>query len=51
MTRKRKPPRSAGQVHREAQARWKGAKAMFEERLEYHRRRKEQEEQAAGGQG
>jgi hypothetical protein len=51
MKRKRKPTRSAGQIHREAQARWKLAKAMFEERLEYHRQRKEQEEQAAGGQG
>jgi hypothetical protein len=50
MKRKRKPTRSAAQVHRDTQERWERAKAMFEERLEYHRRRKEQEERAAGGQ-
>jgi hypothetical protein len=50
MTSKRKPTRSAAQVHRDTQERWERAKAMFEERLEYHRRRKEQEERAAGGQ-
>jgi hypothetical protein len=51
MKRKRKPTRSAGQIHRETQERWQRAKAMFEERLEHHRRRREQEEQAAGRQG
>ena len=50
MKKKRKPTRSAAQVHRDTMERWERAKAMFEERLEYHRRRKEQEEQAAGGQ-
>jgi hypothetical protein len=50
MKRKRKPTRSAAQIHRETQERWERAKALFEERLEYHRQRKEREEQAAGGQ-
>jgi hypothetical protein len=51
MGKKKRPmPEHLLRMRRERQERWEHVKAIFEERLEYHRRRKE-EEQAARGQG
>jgi hypothetical protein len=53
MEKRKKPTREQidAIIGREAIERWERTKRMFEERLEYHRRRKLEEKQAADGQG